>query len=102
MGKTCDIVLKEDKQNVKALYRHGQCEYGLKNYAECIVDCKRIVQCDVQNKEARTLLRQAQAGQKEVDKQAKGLFQNMCKALGKGPIPEPGRTKHPQEDDVDE
>merc|ERR1712203_1336222 len=91
--KTCVIVLKDDKQNLKALYRHGQCEYGLKNYAECITDCKRVVEIDSQNREARTLLKQAQGGQKEVDKQAKGLFQNMCKALGKGPIPEPGKSK---------
>jgi hypothetical protein len=35
------------------------------------------------------LLKQAQAGQKEEDKKAKGLFANMCKALGKGRIPEP-------------
>merc|ERR1712039_522844 len=45
--------------------------------------------------------KQAQAGQKEVDKQAKGLFANMCKALGKGPIPEPGKSK-PIGDDMDD
>merc|ERR1712039_630762 len=76
-------------------YRRAQAEFGLKNFVECILDCKRVVEIDSQNREARALLKQAQAGQKEVDKQAKGLFQNMCKALGKGPIPEPGKTQMP-------
>merc|ERR1711920_853457 len=81
--------------------RRAQAEYGLKNFTECIQDCKNVVDIDNQNKEARVLLKQAQAGQKEVDKQAKGLFANMCKALGKGPIPEPGKSK-PIGDDFDD
>lgn len=99
----CDAVLKEDKGNVKALYRHAQAELGLKNFPECMQDCKKIVEVDPQNKEARALLKQAQAGQKEVDKQAKGLFASMCKALGKGPIREPGKMQDPlnMEDDAD-
>merc|ERR1712179_741215 len=33
------------------------------------------------------------------DKKSKGLFTNMCKALGKGPIPEPYREKKSYGDD---
>merc|ERR1712060_128186 len=98
---TCNTILKDEKQNVKALYRLAQAELGLKNFAECIQGCKTIVSIDSQNRDARALLKQAQAGQKEVDKQAKGLFANMCKALGKGPIPEPGKSK-PIGDDMDD
>merc|ERR1712217_731456 len=99
----CNAVLKDDPSNVKALYRRAQAEYGLKNFLDCINDCKKTVAIDTQNKEARALLKQAQVGQKEVDKQAKGLFANMCKALGKGPIPEPGKAKRPfDEGDDDE
>jgi len=97
----CNAVLKDEKQNVKAMYRRAQAEHGLKNFSDCIRDCKAVVDIDNQNKDARTLLKQAQAGQKDVDKQAKGLFQNMCKALGKGPIPEPGKSK-PIGDDFDD
>merc|ERR1712217_151838 len=32
----CNAVLKDEKQNVKALYRQAQAEHGLKNFAECI------------------------------------------------------------------
>jgi len=95
----CNNVLKEEKQNVKALFRRAQAEYGLKNFAECMRECKAVVEVDPQNREARNLLKQAQAGQKEVDKQTKGLYANMCKALGKGPIPEPGKSKRPYGDD---
>lgn len=98
----CNNVLKESANNVKALYRRAQAEFGLKNFQECIRDCKSMVQADPQNKEARQLLKDAQTGQKEVDKQSKGLFTNMCKALGKGPIPAPGKTKLPLEHEEDE
>lgn len=88
---SCNAVLKVRPENVKALYRRAQAEHGLKNYLESIRDCKSVLQIDSQNRDARTLLKQATAGQKEVDKMSKGLFANMCKALGKGPIPEPGK-----------
>jgi len=96
--KSCNAVIKDESQNVKAIYRRAQAEYGLKNFPECIRDCKLIVEIDAKNKDARTLLKQAQAGQKEEDKKSKGLFSNMCKALGKGPIPEPYKAKRPHDD----
>merc|ERR1712217_768317 len=89
---SCNNILKEDMLNVKAMYRRAQAEFGLKNFVECIQDCKRVVEIDSQNREARALLKQAQTEQKEVDKKAKATFTNMCKALGTGPIPEPGQS----------
>lgn len=98
----CDKVLKEDSQNVKAVFRRAQAQLGMKNFIECIADCKKVVELDASNKEARLLLKQAQAGQKEEDKKSKGLFANMCKALGKGPIPEPFKDKRKFGDDTSE
>merc|ERR1711988_319975 len=63
--KACNIVLKDETQNIKAIYRRAQAELGLKNFPECIRDCKRVVEIDAQNKDARNLLKQAQALQKE-------------------------------------
>jgi len=100
--KACAEVLKNDSMNVKALYRKAQSDLHLKNFGDCIQGCKRVVDIDAQNKDARALLKQAQAGQKEEDKKSKGLFANMCKALGKGPIPEPFKAKKPTGDDSDE
>merc|ERR1719491_129721 len=100
--KNCDNVLKEDRMNAKALYRHAQANLGLKNYMECIADVKKHIEVEPQSREARALLKEAQAGQKEEDKKSKGLFANMCKALGKGPIPPPGVSKPAGGDDMDD
>jgi len=89
---SCDSILKEDRQNVKAMYRLATAHLKLKNFQDCTANCRKIVEIDPNNKEVRALLKEAHAGQKEEDKKAKGLFQNMVKALGKGPIPEPGKT----------
>merc|ERR1719188_2132685 len=95
----CNCVLKDDKQNVKALYRHAQAELGLKNFLECIADCKKVAGIDAQNRDVRVLLKEAHSKQREEDKIAKGLFANMCKALGKGPIPPPGKKQKMDEDE---
>jgi len=97
----CDEVLKLESQNVKAMYRRAQAQFGLKNFLDCIADCKKVVELDPKNRDARTLVKQAQEGQKEEDRKSKGLFANMCKALGKGPLPPPGKTK-PIYDDGDD
>lgn len=100
--KACNNVLKDDRDNVKALYRRGQCDLELKNFSEVMADMKKIIDLDPQNKPARALYKSAQVGQKAEDKKSQGLFVNMCKALGKGPIPEPGKAKAIAEDDEDD
>lgn len=92
--KACNNVLKEEKENVKALYRRAQCDVELKNFMECMADLKKVIELDPQNKAARALYKDAQNGQKQEDKKSKGLFANMCKALGKGPIPPPGKDSN--------
>merc|ERR1719436_2308617 len=91
--KNCDNVLKEDSVNVKALFRRAQAQLGRKEFAVCMSDLKKLIEIDPQNREARTVMKDAQAGQKEEDKQSKGLFAKMCGGLGKGPIPPPGKDK---------
>merc|ERR1712063_143797 len=91
--KACDLVLKDEPNNVKAMFRKAQAHYEMKDIQDCIRDLKRLIEIDPQNKDARTLMKKAQVAQKEDDKKSKGLFTNMCKALGKGPIPEPYREK---------
>jgi len=98
--KACEAVLKDESSNVKAIYRRAQAHLALKEFPECIRDCKKVVELDASNRDARSLIKQAQAGQKEEDKISKGLFANMCKALGKGPIPEPFVAKKSAEDDM--
>lgn len=99
--KNCDNVLKEEASNVKALFRRAQAHQGNKNYMTCMADLKKVIEVDPQNREARALMKEAQAGQKEDDKKSKGLFAKMCQGLGKGPIPPPGKSK-PEFEDEDE
>jgi len=91
--KACNEVLKGESENVKALYRRAQADFHLKNFDDCRRDLKKVLDAEPQNKDARALFKETQAAQKEEDKKSKGLFQNMCKALGKGPIPPPGKSK---------
>merc|ERR1712062_74653 len=98
----CDSVLKDDANNVKALFRKANAEFGLKNFDETMRMVKKVVEVDPQNKEARALYKDAQAEQKKVDQQAKGLFAKMCEGLGKGPIPEPGKSAAPMDEDFDD
>merc|ERR1712217_603435 len=99
--ESCNKVLKEDSRNVKALYRLGQANLGEKNFGDCISNLKKLVEVDPQNKDVRTLMKEAKAGQKEEDKKSKGMFAKMCAGLGKGPIPEPGKSKSMAPDDYD-
>merc|ERR1712063_191992 len=96
--KACDTVLKEEPNNVKAMFRKAQACYEMKDIQDCTRDLKRLIEIDAQNKEARVLMKKAQVAQKEDDKKSKGLFTNMCKALGKGPIPDPYKEKKPCND----
>merc|ERR1712232_29833 len=81
--------------------RRAQAHQGNKNYMTCMADLKKVIEIDPQNREARALMKEAQAGQKEDDKKSKGLFAKMCQGLGKGPIPPPGKSK-PEFEDEDE
>jgi len=80
--RACDSVLKDEGDNVKAHFRHAQAEYGLQEFAGCARDLKRVIELDPQNREARALLKQAQAGQREEDRKVRGMFSKMCKGLG--------------------
>merc|ERR1712194_845813 len=99
--KKCNSVLKDDPRNVKALFRRAQAHLGEKNFADSIADLKKLIEADPQNREARSLMKEAQAGQKEEDKKSKGMFAKMCAGLGKGPIPEPGKSKAMATDDYE-
>ncbi|CAE7345296.1 FKBP70 [Symbiodinium microadriaticum] len=70
----CEQVLGQQKGNLKALFRRAQAELGLNNFAECIADCKRVLQLDAENRDAKLLLRQAAAAQKESTKKSKEVY----------------------------
>lgn len=79
--KACDAVLKEDCTNVKALFRRAQADFELKEFSNALRDLRKVLDSDPTNKEARVLLKKAQAGQKDEDTKVKGLFAKMCKGI---------------------
>jgi FKBP-type peptidyl-prolyl cis-trans isomerase len=102
--KSCSNVLKDERENVKALFRRAQADVAMKNFMDAMSDLKKCIDIDPQNKAARALYKEAQVGQKEEDKKSKGLFAKMCAGLGKGPIPPPGKDKSAmaEDDDMDD
>ncbi|CAE8602081.1 unnamed protein product [Polarella glacialis] len=79
--KACDKVLENERDNVKALFRRAQADFGDSEFMGSTRGLKRVLELDPQNREARVLLKQAQAGQKGEDQQVKNLFAKMCKGL---------------------
>lgn len=77
--KSCNFVLGDEPNNVKALYRRAQCHIKLKNNTAAIVDLRKTIELDPPNKAARALLKEAQANQKEEDDKSKGMFAKMLK-----------------------
>eukprot|EP00913_Durusdinium_trenchii_P032431 g30365.t2 len=86
---SCNVVLKDEPQNLKALFRRAQAHLGSKNFEDSMRDVKKALDLEPQNREAKALVKEVQAAQKEEDKKSKGFFGKMCQALGTGQIPEP-------------
>jgi len=79
--KACDVILKDESCNVKALFRKAQAELELKEFSSSLALLRKVLEIDPQNREARVMLKQAQQGQKEEDRNVKGLYAKMCKGL---------------------
>merc|ERR1719491_1411378 len=45
-SRHCDAVLKDNPQNLKALYRRAQASIGTKEFDDAVRDCKRILELD--------------------------------------------------------
>lgn len=78
----CNTVLKDDKGNVKALFRRAKARHELADYLDAISDLKKVLELEPRNAEARQQLQLTQKAQKEVDKKSKGMFAKMVQGLG--------------------
>ncbi|CAJ1450236.1 unnamed protein product [Effrenium voratum] len=83
--RCCNNVLKEEADNMKALFRRAQAAFGLYEYTDCMKDIKHILELDPSNRDAKVLYKQAQVGQKEEDKKVKGMFAKMCQGMSSPP-----------------
>merc|ERR1712187_796755 len=73
----CTKCLQYDAENVKAIYRRGQAELDMGNYAACVEDATRCAELDSSNKEAEQLKRKALDAEKKVKQKEKALYGKM-------------------------
>jgi len=90
----CDLVIKEDPCNAKALFRRGTAVLEMKDYDKAIADFSRLLEVEPASADGRKLLQQAKRAKKDTDKRQTPVFSRMCDALGT--LPEPTR----KDDDV--
>jgi len=102
-SNACDAVLKEEPDNVKALFRRGHACSELSEYREAHRDLRRVLELDRENKEAHRLLAKVKQFMKSEVANEKKMFSKMCgnspkstdkagvaKSESKGGIPEEG------------
>lgn len=80
---TCNVILKYDRNNVKALFRRAKAHYGRTEYVEAIQDLERVLELDPENSEAKTLMPHCKRALKLADTESKSTFSKMCQGFGK-------------------
>ena len=73
----CSKVLKEDPENVKALYRRAQALSATGDYTKALADLKRAAEIEPANGDVRTLFATIKQEVKKNDDQMKGLYAKM-------------------------
>lgn len=82
---TCNQVLKEDRNNVKALFRRAKAHFSRGEHADALRDLERVLELDPANTEAKSLVPQIRKAQKQADKETMSTYAKMCTGLGKLP-----------------
>jgi len=80
---SCDAVLKDERDNVKALFRRANAYYGRADNAEALADLNRVLELDEANSDAKGLMLRVKRARKEEDKKSKSMYAKMCGGLGK-------------------
>lgn len=74
---SCDLILKNDARNAKALYRRGQAELSLKNFDEAIRDLKTAQLYMPANKEILEEIKRAQEYWNDYLQVQKNAYKNL-------------------------
>jgi len=83
----CNLVLEEERCNVKALYRRAQALAGLGCGLDALRDLRSAMVLEPRNSEVRQLYRLVVSGQQVEDKSMKPFYAKMCEGLGRLPHP---------------
>lgn len=79
---SCNKVLKEDRNNTKAMFRRAKAHAERNENVEAIADLERLLELDPKNAEARAMIPQLRRAQKKADKQSSNTFARMCEGFG--------------------
>ena len=79
----CDKVLKDEEDNVKALFRRGKARHEGRDHLDSQADLLRFIELNPSNNEAKVLRQHVKRAQKLVDQKAKATYAKMCGGLGK-------------------
>jgi len=79
----CNSILKDDRLNIKALFRRAKAHFERSEHVEAIQDLDRVLGLDPGNADAKALLPHVKRAQKLADKESKSTFAKMCQGFGK-------------------
>jgi len=92
---SCNKVLREDRNNLKALFRRAKAHHNRGEHVEAQQDLERLLELDEANAEAKTLMPHVKRAQRVADKASKNTFAKMCEGFGKIGS---GRDEKPKEE----
>lgn len=75
--QACSKVLKDESQNIKALYRRAQALFHMGEFNQAHTDLKRVAEIEPTNADARTLMAAVKTEVKKANDQMKGLYTKM-------------------------
>lgn len=82
--QSCALVLKEEPQCVKALFRRGQALKELGEYREAEQSMRKVLEFDKENKEAARMLPKLRQWVKTEVEQQREMFSRMARGIGSG------------------
>lgn len=77
----CNHVLELEANNIKALYRRGQCNLAVGDYHEAIQDFQDVMKLDPMNKAAQNQIRVCSQKTREASDRERKIYANMFTKL---------------------
>lgn len=77
----CNEALKLEPNNIKALYRRGQCNLAVNEFKEALADFQMVLELDSSNKAAQNQIQICKHKIKEANEKEKRIYANMFTKL---------------------
>jgi len=77
----CNLILKTDKENVKALFRRGQAYLGQKKYKKAKEDFRRILELDSENSDAKKQLTKVETLEAQEERKRRQVYKRMVSGI---------------------